>query len=143
VPQDLVEAFTVARALASRHPPSLEQAVLADFIAEGHFATHIRRMRALYAERQDALLEALRSTLAGLVEPGPAEAGMQLAVHLPPDADDAAVTRRALARDVETIPLSRFALDPMERGGLLLGYAGVTPAEIKEGVRILAQVLRA
>ena len=141
VPPDLVEAFTVARALASRHPPSLEQAVLADFIGEGHFATHIRRMRALYAERRDALLDALRAHLQGLVEPGPAEAGMQLAVHLPPALDDAAVSRRALAREVETTPLSRYALGPHSRGGLLLGYACVTPEQIRSGVRTLASVL--
>src|SRR5690606_16830392 len=52
VPPDLVEAFLAARALIDRHSPILEQAVLADFIAEGHFSRHIRRMRGLYAERQ-------------------------------------------------------------------------------------------
>jgi len=141
VPPDLVEAFTVARALASRHPPSLEQAVLADFIAEGHFATHIRRMRALYAERRDALLGALHTQLSGLVEPGPSEAGMQLVVHLPTAMDDAAVARCALAHDVETAPLSRYAIEPLPRGGLLLGYACVPPEQIKEGVEGLASVL--
>ncbi len=141
VPPDLVEAFTVARALASRHPPSLEQAVLADFIAEGHFATHIRRMRALYAERRDALLGALHTQLGGLVEPGPSEAGMQLVVHLPTTVDDAGVARRALTRDVETAPLSRYAIEPLPRGGLLLGYACVSLEHIKEGVEGLASVL--
>ncbi|HXI16007.1 MAG TPA: PLP-dependent aminotransferase family protein [Chloroflexota bacterium] len=141
VPPDLVEAFTVARALASRHPPSLEQAVLADFIAEGHFATHIRRMRALYAERRNALLDEVHTHLSGLVEPGPSEAGMQLVVHLPTTMDDADVARRALARDVETAPLSRYAIEPLPRGGLLLGYACVSPEHIKEGVEGLASVL--
>src|SRR5215211_5883732 len=58
VPPDLVDAFVNARALLDRHSPILEQVVLADFIAEGHFLRHIRRMRALYAERQAVLLAA-------------------------------------------------------------------------------------
>jgi GntR family transcriptional regulator/MocR family aminotransferase len=52
VPPDLVDAFMAARALSDRHCPVLDQAALADFIGDGHFARHIRRMRALYAERQ-------------------------------------------------------------------------------------------
>src|SRR3954465_6294787 len=78
VPADLVAAFVAARALADRHPPSIEQAALADFITEGHFARHIRRTRALYAERQAALLAAADRELAGLIELHPAEAGMHL-----------------------------------------------------------------
>jgi GntR family transcriptional regulator / MocR family aminotransferase len=62
-------------------------------------------------------------------------------VHLPPALDDAAVSRRALAREVETTPLSRYALGPHSRGGLLLGYACVTPEQIRSGVRTLASVL--
>jgi len=58
VAPDLVKSFVVARALSDRHPPTLEQIVLADFIADGHFARHIRRMRLLYAG-----LEAGRRTL--------------------------------------------------------------------------------
>ena len=57
VPPDLTGAFTVARELVDRHPPTVEQAVLAEFIAAGHFGRHLRRMRALYAARQEALIE--------------------------------------------------------------------------------------
>ena len=72
VPPDLVKAFVAARALADWHSPLVEQAALADFIVEGHFERHVRRMRRLYAERQGFLVEAAARHLEGLVkdEPG-------------------------------------------------------------------------
>jgi GntR family transcriptional regulator/MocR family aminotransferase len=74
-PPDLVDAFVAARALADRHTPSVEQAALAEFITDGHFARHIRRMRALYAERQATLVGEARRELAGLLEVAPAAGG--------------------------------------------------------------------
>lgn len=59
-PPELAAAFAAARTIVDRHAPTVEQAALADFIIEGHFARHIRRMRALYAERQALLVEAAR-----------------------------------------------------------------------------------
>ena len=73
VPPDLVDAFTAARTLMERHGPSVEQSVLTEFITEGHFGRHIRRMRALYAERQEILVDAVRHDLKGLLEVEPAE----------------------------------------------------------------------
>jgi GntR family transcriptional regulator / MocR family aminotransferase len=63
---DLIEAVVSARELTDRHPPTVDQAVLAEFIVEGHFLRHLRRMRALYTERQAALVrEAVRELLGG------------------------------------------------------------------------------
>ncbi len=59
VPKDLVEPFRIAKWMADRHTPLVEQAALADFLREGHLERHIRRMRRLYKRRRDALLEAL------------------------------------------------------------------------------------
>jgi GntR family transcriptional regulator / MocR family aminotransferase len=142
-PIDLVDTFIAAKALADRHAPSVEQAVLADFITEGHFARHVRRTRVLYAARQAALVEAAKSQLAGLLEVGPAEAGMHLVGYLPEGVDDRAAARRAAAHQVDTPALSAFALTPGQHGGLLLGYAAVSQAEIYAGVRRLAAALRA
>ena len=108
VPPELVDAFVAARALADRHSPSVTQAALADFIDGGHFARHVRRTRALYAERQAALVRAARRTLGGLLEVAPAEAGMHLMGWLPAGVDDRAAARAALARDVDAPPLSRL-----------------------------------
>ncbi len=142
VPLDLVDAFVAAKALADRHAPSVEQAVLADFITEGHFARHVRRTRMLYAARQAALLDAAQRELAGLLEVDPAEAGMHLVGYLPAGVDDRAASRRAAAHHVDAPALSAFALAPQPRGGLLLGYAAVDEAEIYAGARRLALALR-
>ena len=141
VPPDLTDVFISARALIDRHSPSLDQAVLADFINEGHFTRHIRRMRSLYAERQDVLVDAIRRELNGLLEVAPAEAGMHLVTWLPQGMSDQAASNRAARYDVEAAPLSAYTATSPARGALVLGYAAVSPKQIKAGVRRLAQAL--
>jgi GntR family transcriptional regulator/MocR family aminotransferase len=143
VPTDLVAAFVAAKALADRHAPSVEQAVLADFMSEGHFARHVRRTRVLYAERQATLLKAAGSALNGLLEISPAEAGMHLVGFLPEGIDDRAVSRQASAYGVDAPPLSSYAIAPLPRGGLLLGYAAFGADEIIRGVERLAAAVAA
>lgn len=142
VPRDLVDAFVVARALASRFSPTIEQAVLADFVNEGHFARHIRRMRALYAERQALLVEAARGELEGLLEVRPGDAGIHLIGWLHEGADDAAASRAAAERGLDAQPLSAFRMKQRGRDGLILGYAAYNERQIREGVRQLAAALR-
>jgi len=77
IPPDLVDRFAAAISVTRRHAPVLEQAVLCDFLAAGHFGRHLRRMREVYAERLSILLEATRERLAGLLEVSPTEAGLQ------------------------------------------------------------------
>jgi GntR family transcriptional regulator / MocR family aminotransferase len=145
VPPELVDAFVAARALADRHSPSVTQAALADFIDSGHFARHVRRTRALYAERQAALVRAVRRALPGLLDVAPAEAGMHLLGWLPAGVDDGHAARAALAHEVDTPPLSGFRARPGrrgERGGLILGYAAYSPREIDDACERLAAALR-
>jgi GntR family transcriptional regulator / MocR family aminotransferase len=142
VPPDLIAPFTNARGLASRFSPTIEQAVLADFINEGHFARHIRRMRALYAERQAVLLAAARRELAGLLELRPDPAGIHLVGRLPAHVDDVAVSRAAAAHGVDVQPLSAFCLKRGPHNGLVLGYAGYDEQQIRTGVRQLAVAIR-
>jgi GntR family transcriptional regulator / MocR family aminotransferase len=108
VPPDLVEAFAAARALVDRHPPALDQLVLADFMAEGHFGRHLRRTRALYAERQATLVEEAGRHLDGRLEVAPAEAGMHLVGWLPAGHDDRHASARAAALGLDVQPLSRY-----------------------------------
>ena len=141
VPDALVDAFGQARAIADRQAPGLEQAALADFIALGHFAGHVRRMRALYEERRDALLEAARQHLGGAVTMGDTAAGMLALAWLPRGVSDQQASRRALAAGVEAPPLSSYAIRPPRRGALLLGYAGYPPQALRAAVRRLAAAL--
>ncbi|WP_437876961.1 PLP-dependent aminotransferase family protein [Sorangium sp. So ce513] len=142
VPEGLVDAFVAARALADVSSPSLEQAVLADFMAEGHFARHVRRMRVLYERRQAALVAAAARELPGLLEVRPAPAGMHLLGWLPPGRADRDAAERAAANGVRCVALSELRIDPAGRGALLLGYAAVPEDAIEEGVRRLAAALR-
>jgi GntR family transcriptional regulator / MocR family aminotransferase len=141
VPKDLTSAFIAARALIDWHSPSLDQATLADFISEGHFARHIRRMRTLYKERQEILVMAARRELEGLMEVAPAEAGMHLVGWLPKSVNDKTASEKAKRHGVEAAPLSAFAANELTRGGLVLGYTGVNSKQIKDGVRRLAKAL--
>ena len=144
VPETLIDVFAAARALADSHSPSIDQAILTDFIEEGHFARHIRRMRALYAERQNALVETAKKDLAGLLDVSPDEAGMHLIGWLPENADDKIAAEKALQCGVETKPFSAYAVNSTlrtTRGGLILGYTAFTKGQIRNGIERLAKAL--
>jgi GntR family transcriptional regulator/MocR family aminotransferase len=140
-PPALTDAFVAARALTDRGSPGLEQAVLADFVAGGGFARHVRRTRLLYAERQHTLVEAARRDLGGLLEVRPAAAGMHLVGRLPAAANDRLVWGRLADAGVSSMPLSACALAEPPFPGLVLGYAAASPDELREGVRRLRAVL--
>ncbi len=142
VPPDLTEMFVAVRQFVDRHVPILEQMALADFITEGHFMRHIRRMHTLYAERRAALIATVASELGELLEVYPPEAGMHLVGWLPSHLDDAKVTQQAAMYGVEVIPVSVLSREPMRRGGLVLGYAAVNEQEIRDGVHRLAMAIR-
>jgi GntR family transcriptional regulator/MocR family aminotransferase len=137
-PAEIAHAFRAVRAACDRHSPVLDQAVLADFLTEGHFARHVRRMRHLYAQRQEALVGAIRRSLGDRLEVQPTGAGMHLVGWLGEGLDDAAISATLWEAGVEAPPLSRYALVRPARGGLLLGWAGYTPEAIESSVRRLA-----
>jgi len=141
VPAGAVDAFAAARSVGDRHPPLFDQAVVADFLDQGHFVRHLRRMRRLYAERQQALVEAARRSLGGLLELPPEAAGIHLVGQLPPGVDAGEAAARAAKHEVRVVPLSRYASGPREREALLLGYAAVSIPAIHRGVERLAAAL--
>jgi GntR family transcriptional regulator/MocR family aminotransferase len=143
IPPDLVDAFTNARAVIDRQAPTLTQAVVADFLAEGHFVRHIRRMRTLYAGRQETLLRAARRELGGLLEVCPCATGLHLMGWLDEGRPDREASRAAARAGVEAPPLSAYRAERRGRPGLLLGYAGSDDRHIRDGVRRLAGALRA
>jgi GntR family transcriptional regulator/MocR family aminotransferase len=142
VPQSLIDPFVRARALCDGHTPTVAQAVLAEFLTQGHFARHLRRMRHLYAERQEVLVRAAGRDLKGLLEVPSRDGGMHLIGWLDEGTDDRAVARRVEAGGIVTMPLSSLASKPLARGGLLLGYTAIDARAIREGVRRLSEILR-
>ncbi|RUR80226.1 PLP-dependent aminotransferase family protein [Chlorogloeopsis fritschii PCC 9212] len=140
VPPDLVEAFIAARHFIGTRVPTLEQAVLADFMNEGHFNRHIRRMRSLYAERRVTLVAALKRELE--FEIYAPETGMHIVLWLPPGMNDKLASQQAAVVGIDAMPLSLFSMT-QTRAGLLLGYAAVDVHQIHDGVQRLATALRA
>jgi GntR family transcriptional regulator/MocR family aminotransferase len=141
IPEGMVDHFAAARSITSRHAPLLEQAVLCDFITEGHFGRHLRRMREVYAERLSVLLEGARQKLAGRLEISSIEAGLQTPGWLAEGIDCPSIATAASARGLELVPLSQYCRGPIERDGFLLGFAAVDTREIRRGVKELASVL--
>ena len=141
LPPALVDSFLALRAAVDRFPPTLEQAVLADFFTEGHFERHIRHSRARYLERREAMLAAAGRHLAGLLELPRCEAGFHLLGWLPKTVSDLAVEAAAAAQELAVEPLSRHYLD-RPRSGLLLGFSGVKPSLAKPAIERLARVLQ-
>jgi GntR family transcriptional regulator / MocR family aminotransferase len=143
IPADLLDSVAAAISVTSRHAPVVEQAVLCDFITEGHFGRHLRRMREVYAERLSVLLESARQRLAGLLEISNIEAGLQTVGWLERGLDGESVRNVAAKRDVEVIPLNWYSRVRMSREGLQLGFAAVDAREIRRGVQELAIALEA
>ena len=143
VPPEMVDVFAAAQSVSTHHPPLLGQAVLCDFIREGHFARHIRRMREVYAERLNVLLKAAREQLEGAVEISNVEAGLQTMGWLRGRMGAEEAARAAAEKNVEVVPLSRYAFGRAPGNGIVLGFAAVEAKELRRGVQELASVLRA
>ncbi|HLX09654.1 MAG TPA: PLP-dependent aminotransferase family protein [Thermoanaerobaculia bacterium] len=141
IPPDLVDTFAATKSITSRHAPLLDQAVLREFIVEGHFARHVRRMREVYAERLSALLECARQRLTGLLEISGVAAGLQATGWLGAGIDGQSAAAAAAARNVEVTPLRPYYRGRSAREGLQLGFAAVDVQEIRRGALELAIAL--
>jgi len=137
LPDALLDPFAAALSTVTRFQPLLTQMALTDFLAEGDFARHLRRMRMLYAERREALLAALQSELAGQIEIAGSSAGLELVARLRPGVNDRAVAKIAMGLDLEVVPLSKYAIERPQRGGLVLGFAAVSSARSRRAVPAL------
>jgi GntR family transcriptional regulator/MocR family aminotransferase len=137
VPKDLCRPFSAVRDAADIFSSTLYQAVLTDFIREGHFARHIRRMRMLYMDRRKALVNAIRNQMGDILDVIGAEAGMHLVALLPLGINDVSVSKVAAEMGISAMPLSTCYLKPPTRGGLILGYGGVDARQIHDGIQKL------
>ncbi len=143
VPDGLVDVIRKLRMSADLGNAVFPQTVLAEFISEGHFARHIRRLRNVYEERYDLLVALIQERLAGRLLVTPVGAGLSMAVTLAGGLEEADVLRRAPDFDLDLKPLSfasiRYPIPP----GLLLGFGGLDTAEIREGVERMVRLFDA
>jgi GntR family transcriptional regulator/MocR family aminotransferase len=141
IPSGLLHHFEAIQSLTFRHAPILEQLVLCDFITEGHFGRHLRRMREIYAQRLLVLLEEAHPRLAGLLEISNIEAGLQTVGWLRAGINAESAATAAAQRNVDVTPLGRYTLGRAVPQGLQLGFAALDAKEIRRGVRELAIAL--
>jgi GntR family transcriptional regulator/MocR family aminotransferase len=134
MPPDLVPAFRRAKWLTDRNTPMLEQAVLADFIREGHLERHIRRMRRIYSGRRDALLDSLKRYFGSRAKILGDAAGMHALVRI----DDKGIAERAQRNKVQLRNASDYYLGPAPQNEFLFGFATLNERAIREGVKRLA-----
>lgn len=140
VPDCLVKAFVGARALMGRSSPLTEQHVIAAYMKEGYFETHIRRIRAIYADRRQALIDALQVELPEL-RIQPADQGMHIVVWLPDGLGDVAVAKAANKAGLALRALSPMCSGNLSLSGLMLGFGGFTNEQLTDAVRRLRKVL--
>jgi GntR family transcriptional regulator/MocR family aminotransferase len=142
IPVRLIERFEAALSLTVRHRPLLDQLVVAEFMAEGHFGRHLRRMREVYAQRLSVLLEESRSRLQGLLELSNIEAGLQTVGRLRHGLSAKSAAAAAAMRGVEVTPVGIYAHGTAAcREILQLGFAAIDRKQIRQGVEALAVVL--
>jgi GntR family transcriptional regulator/MocR family aminotransferase len=143
IPPDLVNHFIRVRRTMDLATPNLYQAVLTDFMREGHFARHLRRMRLVYGERRAALVDSIRKEFGSILEVHGAEAGMHLAVTLPKGFSDREIAVRAARDKLWLWPLSPYYLGDATRQGFILGFGSTALAEMPSAVRQMKSMLMA
>ena len=140
LPPNLVDVFARTKDMTTRHQSLLDQAVLCDFIEQGHFARHLRRMRKIYEERFSILLECAQQHLGEYMELSKIEAGLQTIGVFRQDVSAELVAERAAKEGVDVVPLSRYCDSATVPEGLQIGFAAVQEKEIRAGVMRLAKV---
>ncbi|MCB2006081.1 MAG: PLP-dependent aminotransferase family protein [Burkholderiaceae bacterium] len=143
LPQDLAEPFARALGELYREGQSPQQAVLARFMAEGHYTSHIRRMRSIYGARHDALIHAIRHHFGSRLPVVGGDAGLHLVLGLPAELDDRAVVEHVARAKVVARPLSLYHMrQPAPAKGLLLGYGAVHEEDIPATFARLAHAVQ-
>jgi GntR family transcriptional regulator/MocR family aminotransferase len=140
VPTALVEPIDRALAITGQFAPLIMQGALADFIREGHFATHLKRMRSLYAVRQAYLLQLCTTQLSEWMNVPANESGIQLLGRFRRPFDDRCVAQEAALHGIDAQPLSANFNSDEPQHGLLLGYARLAEREIQAAVVGLGEV---
>ncbi|RLM18911.1 decarboxylase [Brenneria alni] len=142
LPPQLAEDLKIAHAELYRGGHWLTQATLSQFIREGHYAAHIRRMRLLYARRRAMLTELIEQHLGTDYIGDNSNAGLHMLLKLPARVDDVLLSARILRGGVMVKPLSSYYLRPTNQRGLLLGYACVDESKMTQAFAVIAECIQ-
>jgi len=141
LPPALLDGVLAARLRSDWHPAALAEGVVTDFLAEGHFAQHLRRMRLRYRAARDALVAALAEHAPALAVEPP-EQGLKLLARLPQGMDDEAVVAAAARHGVVARPVGPMGVAAPRVSALMLGFSGHEPAALRRAARGLGAALR-
>ncbi len=141
VPKPLVAQFVQAKTFMTGETPLLIQAVVADFILEGHFIRHIRKMRQHYKEKWLHFEALIKSQLQGLATPIAESAGMHLVLDIE-NIDDVLLKQQLVEKGFGSSALSSYYIGVKPRTGLVLGFANTTMREREECIAYLQQALK-
>ena len=141
VPHAFVERLEQMFSAYLPSAPLNQQAIVAGFMDEGHFATHLRRMRRVYTERYQVLKSCADRELNGLLTLKPTDTGLHTIAHLPGELEERVVAEAADKAGITVTPFGRYATAPLTLNGLVLGFSGVPPSDIEAGSKVLADIL--
>jgi GntR family transcriptional regulator/MocR family aminotransferase len=142
LPPALVDAFAAARRLTDGHSSPLAQVTLAEFMATGQFAAHVRQARHLYATKRDLLIRTIAELWGSAVRLGPTSAGLHVVAYLPAGTDDGALARASEGQGMSVRALSTYAVGPARPPGLILSFGAASPGGIRASVAALARAIR-
>jgi len=140
VPKSLAPAFITAKWLSDQHSATLEQQTLAEFITTGMYERHLRRLRRRNTARREALLGAILKYLGDRVELTGDGSGSHVVLWPRRRASEEAFIKQAANRGVGIYGISHSFFATPSRPGLILGYSTMNEREIREGIRLLAEI---
>jgi GntR family transcriptional regulator/MocR family aminotransferase len=138
LPPGFIEPFLQAKRIVDRGAPTLTQAAVADFIAEGHFQRHLRRLRRAYGRRRQVLIEELQRRLPDTIRFSHEPAGLHIMLYLPPNWSENDAIQAAAGAGVRVYPGRTYYLSEPAPPSVLLGYTGLSEEQIREGILRLA-----
>lgn len=141
LPHSLIQQVIEAKRATAHGEPVLGQRVVADFLSDGHFGRHLKRMRGLYAARRDALASALRNAFGDRLEMTLRPGGMHLLARFPDTKDDVDLVRRALRHGLLPTALSAQYLGPTHDSGLMLSFTNIPEEQALSRAKALARAL--
>jgi len=142
VPEQLADSLAKVRAAIDQHSPAIDQAILARFITEGFFLSHIKRMRKIYAERREFFIKEFNELLSDRFILQIPEAGLNFMAWLRCEKDLARVTRIRAEIAIKPTLLSFYCIQAKLKPAFVFGFAAWTQAQIRESLVKLASALK-
>jgi GntR family transcriptional regulator / MocR family aminotransferase len=141
-PEALIDPLVKIRSTMDQHSSAIDQGTLARFITEGFFLSHIKRMRKIYAERREVFIKQFNELLGDRFTLQVPEGGLNMVAWLKREQEFPAISRVTLEIGVKPSPLSFYCIRATPKPAFVFGFAGWTPAQIRESLIKLALSLK-